>query len=66
MKYRELGSMGIVAGTALGAGMLAMPIATAGVGFVTTVVLLFGLWALMSYTALLMVEVYQYHSPHWR
>lgn len=64
MKYRELGSMGIVAGTALGAGMLAMPIATAGVGFVTTVVLLFGLWALMSYTALLMVEVYQYHSPH--
>lgn len=64
MKYKTLGSVGIVAGTALGAGMLAMPIATAGVGFGTTVVLLFGLWALMSYTALLMVEVYQHHSPH--
>lgn len=64
MRYKTLGSIGIVAGTALGAGMLAMPIATAGVGFGTTVMLLFGLWALMGYTALLMVEVYQYHSPH--
>lgn len=44
--------------------MLAMPIAMAGVGFGITLVLLLGLWALMSYTALLMVEVYQHHSPH--
>ena len=64
MKHKTLGSVGIVAGTALGAGMLAMPIATAGVGFGTTVLLLIGLWAVMSYTALLMVEVYQHHSPH--
>lgn len=64
MKHKTLGSVGIVAGTALGAGMLAMPIATAGVGFGTTVLLLLGLWAVMSYTALLMVEVYQHHSPH--
>ena len=64
MKYRALGSAGIVAGTALGAGMLAMPIATAGVGFSATMLLLFSLWAVMSYTALLMVEVYQHHSPH--
>ncbi len=64
MKHKTLGSTGIVAGTALGAGMLAMPIATAGVGVGTTVALLVGLWALMSYTALLMVEVYQHHSPH--
>src|SRR5690625_668801 len=64
MKHKTLGSVGIVAGTALGAGMLAMPIATAGVGFGTTVLLLVGLWAVMSYTALLMVEVYQHHSPH--
>src|SRR5699024_4511945 len=64
VKYRALGSAGIVAGTALGAGMLAMPIATAGVGFSATMLLLFSLWAVMSYTALLMVEVYQHHSPH--
>ncbi|WP_415843316.1 tyrosine transporter TyrP [Xenorhabdus thuongxuanensis] len=40
--------------------MLAMPLATAGVGFGTTFAMLIVLWALMSYTALLLVEVYQY------
>ncbi|WP_422645886.1 tyrosine transporter TyrP [Xenorhabdus eapokensis] len=40
--------------------MLAMPLATAGVGFGTTLAMLIALWALMSYTALLLVEVYQY------
>ncbi|EOZ1496600.1 TPA: tyrosine transporter TyrP [Enterobacter hormaechei] len=42
--------------------MLAMPLAAAGVGFGVTVVLLGGLWALMCYTALLLLEVYQ-HVP---
>nr|WP_239002317.1 tyrosine transporter TyrP [Photorhabdus khanii] len=42
--------------------MLAMPLAAAGVGFGTTFVMLVALWVLMSYTALLLVEVYQY-SP---
>lgn len=62
MKNRTLGSTFIVAGTTIGAGMLAMPLAAAGVGFATTVVLLIGLWMLMAYTALLLVEVYQ-HQP---
>ena len=39
-----------------------MPLAAAGVGFGVTVVLLGGLWALMCYTALLLLEVYQ-HVP---
>ena len=39
-----------------------MPLAAAGVGFGITVVLLGGLWALMCYTALLLLEVYQ-HVP---
>nr|WP_306310632.1 tyrosine transporter TyrP [Xenorhabdus aichiensis] len=43
--------------------MLAMPLASAGVGFGTTLVMLVALWALMSYTALLLVEVYQYNEP---
>ncbi|MEG7492924.1 aromatic amino acid transport family protein, partial [Enterobacter hormaechei] len=47
MKNRTLGSIFIVAGTTIGAGMLAMPLAAAGVGFGVTVVLLGGLWALM-------------------
>lgn len=54
--------MFIVAGTTIGAGMLAMPLAAAGVGFGVTLALLFSLWGLMCYTALLLLEVYQ-HVP---
>ncbi|WP_319950534.1 aromatic amino acid transport family protein, partial [Klebsiella pneumoniae] len=54
MKNRTLGSIFIVAGTTIGAGMLAMPLAAAGVGFSVTLGLLIGLWALMCYTALLL------------
>lgn len=60
MKNRMLGSIFIVAGTSIGAGMLAMPLASAGVGFAITLLSLFLLWALMCYTALLLVEVYQH------
>ncbi|ADO48144.1 tyrosine transporter TyrP [[Enterobacter] lignolyticus] len=62
MKNRTVGSILIVAGTTIGAGMLAMPLASAGVGFGVTLALLFCLWALMCYTALLLLEVYQ-HVP---
>lgn len=62
MKNRTLGSIFIVAGTTIGAGMLAMPLAAAGVGFGVTLVLLLSLWGLMCYTALLLLEVYQ-HVP---
>lgn len=50
VKNRTLGSIFIVAGTTIGAGMLAMPLAAAGVGFSVTLGLLIGLWALMCYT----------------
>ncbi|CAH3750038.1 Tyrosine-specific transport protein, partial [Klebsiella oxytoca] len=62
VKNRTLGSILIVAGTTIGAGMLAMPLASAGVGFGVTLALLITLWALMCYTALLLLEVYQ-HVP---
>ena len=62
MKNRTLGSILIVAGTTIGAGMLAMPLASAGVGFGVPFGLLITLWALMCYTALLLLEVYQ-HVP---
>nr|WP_263441317.1 tyrosine transporter TyrP [Klebsiella oxytoca] len=42
--------------------MLAMPLASAGVGIGVTLALLITLWALMCYTALLLLEVYQ-HVP---
>jgi len=60
IKGKTLGSMLIIAGTTIGAGMLALPIASAGLGFSTATVLLFSAWALMTYTALLMLEVHQY------
>ncbi|GLR09339.1 tyrosine transporter TyrP [Mixta theicola] len=62
MKNRTFGSIFIVAGTTIGAGMLAMPLAAAGIGPGVTLLLLIGLWALMCYTALLLVEVYQHAS----
>jgi len=62
VKNSAFGSTFIVAGTALGAGMLAMPLATAGIGFTSAMLLLFGLWVIMGYTALLLVEAYQHND----
>ncbi len=42
--------------------MLAMPLATAGIGFTSAMLLLFGLWVIMGYTALLLVEAYQHND----
>ena len=39
--------------------MLAMPLTSAGIGFGFTLVLLLGLWALLTFSALLFVELYQ-------
>ena len=64
VKNSAFGSTFIVAGTALGAGMLAMPLATAGIGFATAMLLLLGLWIIMAYTALLLVETYQYNDAN--
>ncbi|MFB6422074.1 MAG: tyrosine transporter TyrP [Candidatus Malihini olakiniferum] len=64
MRTRIFGSIFIIAGTTIGAGMLAMPLATSGVGFVVTFAILLSLWLLMCYSALLLVEVYQYQPSH--
>lgn len=60
---KVLGSTLIIAGTTIGAGMLALPIASAGLGFGTSLLIMIGMWLLMSYTALLMLEVHQYAAP---
>ena len=59
LKNKTLGSALIIAGTSIGAGMLAMPLTSAGMGFGFTAALLFGLWLLLAYSGLLFVEVYQ-------
>ncbi len=61
---KTIGSMFIIAGTSIGAGMLALPIATSGLGFSTAVIVLFLTWGLMTYTALLTLELHQYAPKH--
>ena len=56
---KTVGSTLLVAGTMIGAGMLAMPLTSAGIGLGFTLVLLLGLWALLTFSALLFVELYQ-------
>lgn len=63
MKNRVFGSTLIIAGTAVGAGMLAMPLTSAQMGFGMTFAILFFLWILLTFTALLYAEVHQY-SPN--
>lgn len=63
MNSKLLGSILIIAGSSIGAGMLAMPITSAGVGFLGTTLLLFIIWFAMCYTALLMVRIYDYNVP---
>ncbi|MBL1418256.1 MAG: amino acid permease [Moritella sp.] len=58
-----VGSTLIIAGTALGGGMLALPLASAGLGFYPAAFLIITNWALMTYTALLMLEIHQ-HAEH--
>ncbi|OOF41290.1 tyrosine transporter [Rodentibacter rarus] len=59
LKNKTFGSALIIAGTTIGAGMLAMPLTSAGMGFGYTILLLVGLWTLLVYSGLLFVEVYQ-------
>ena len=61
-KNKIFGSMLIIAGTTIGAGMLALPMVSAGLGFGTAALVMIVIWALMTYTALLMIEIHQ-HAP---
>lgn len=56
-KSRQIGSTLIIAGTTVGAGMLALPIISAGEGFPLAAILLVVLWAFALYGALLLLEV---------
>ena len=65
MKNRTIGSVFIVAGfQQLVQECWQCHLLLWVLAFSTMVLLLVGLWLLMSYTALLLVEVYQYNDPH--
>lgn len=57
MDTKLLGGILLVVGTSLGGGMLALPITAAPAGFFNSVLLLFGSWFLMTFSALLILEV---------
>lgn len=57
MNSKMLGSIAIVAGTAIGGGMLALPLATAALGTLPALLLLTVIWGVSAYTALLMLEI---------
>src|SRR6187200_1183190 len=57
MNFKLLGSILLVVGTSIGAGMLAVPIPTAALGFTGALVLLFLCWLVMTAGAFLLLEV---------
>lgn len=57
MNLKTLGSISIVAGTTIGGGMLALPLATAALGIIPALILLIVIWAISAYTSLLMLEI---------
>lgn len=57
MDFKLLGSILLIVGTSIGAGMLALPIATAQLGFLGTVGLLVVCWFIMTAGAFLLLEV---------
>lgn len=57
MDFKLLGSILLIIGTSIGAGMLALPIATATLGFGGSIILLVACWFVMTAGALLILEV---------
>jgi len=59
-----IGSVLIITGTAIGGGMLALPLVTAQLGFWGTLVFLFVCWAVMTYAAILILKVNLRFAPN--
>jgi tyrosine-specific transport protein len=52
-----IGGLLLIIGTSIGAGILALPVTTAQSGFISSTLLLFFCWAIMSLSALMILEV---------
>ncbi len=59
-----LGSIFIVIGSALGAGMLALPMVSADLGFLPTIILIVLLWSVMLIASFLILEVNLAFKPY--
>ena len=53
----QIGSILIVSGTEIGAGILALPILTAKLGFIGSLCIMLASWLVMTYTALLVADI---------
>lgn len=58
-----LGALLLIAGTSIGAGILALPASTAPYGFLPAALLFFTCWAVMIYSALLIMEITHWTKP---
>ena len=54
---KELGCIMIVTGTEIGAGILALPIIVAKLGFFTSSLIMIVAWSIMTYTAILLADI---------
>lgn len=64
MNSKLFGGILLVVGTTIGAGMLALPVATAQLGFWGSLVLLVSCWAIMTLSAFLFLEVNLWLPPN--
>jgi tyrosine-specific transport protein len=64
MNSKLFGGILLVVGTTIGAGMLALPVATAQLGFWGSLLLLVGCWAVMTASAFLFLEVNLWLPPN--
>jgi tyrosine-specific transport protein len=61
MNNKFIGGVLLIIGTSIGGGMLALPVATAQFGFMATLLFLVICWAVMTASALLILEVNLWH-----
>src|SRR5579872_3310047 len=63
MLKKMIGSVLMIVGTAVGAGMLALPVATAAANIQTTVLMMLFSWTIMTIGALALLEVNLWFPP---
>lgn len=63
MDTKMTGGVLLIVGTSIGGGMLGLPIVTAQSGFISSTLLLIAIWALMTFCALLIMEVNLWFPP---
>ncbi|WP_027362005.1 aromatic amino acid transport family protein [Halodesulfovibrio aestuarii] len=57
MSSKNIGAISIVAGTAIGAGMLGLPMVIGSLGFVTGCLAMLVMWALAIFSGLMLIEI---------